>query len=332
MKKTLGILAFLACSLAGFSQQDYQFNQFFFDKVSVNPGATGMKDICVGLFFREQWAGFSGNPTTMLLNAHAPVKLLKGGIGITAYNDVIGNQVLGVAGLSSTEVDGHAITTNAFRLHYAYHLKNVGPGTLGLGLSLGFQGAKLGSNWYSVDPVILDNAIPNVEDSKGAADFNFGAYYQTNKFWAGLSSTHLSAQDLQSNNFDFSVARHYYFMTGYETQLASTAWQLKPALMVKSDAVSTSIDVNVRGEWNNFIWGGLSLRTGIDAISPMVGINWEAVNQSTGVGTLQFGYSYDVTLSDINSYSSGSHEVFLGFCYKPIQLLIRKAHSNPRFL
>lgn len=328
MKKLLGVFVLFTCSLVGFSQQDYHFTQFFNDKVSLNPGAAGMGDRCLGIFVREQWAGFSGNPTTLLLNYHQPVKVLKGGIGITAFNDVLGNQ----KNADGEGIDGNAITTNAFKLHYSYHFKNVGPGNLGVGISLGYQGAKVGGDWFAVDGVVNDNAIPNNEDSKGGADFSIGAYYQTPKFWAGLSSTHLSAPDLDANDFDFSVARHYYFMTGYETQLSSTNWKLLPSLMVKSDAVSTSLDINVRGEWDNFLWGGVSVRTGLDAVSPMVGVNWQLPGTSTMEHGIKFGYSYDVTLSEIKNFSSGSHEIFVGYCFKPIQLIIRKKHSNPRFL
>lgn len=332
MKKILFGLVLFTCSFAAISQQDYQFNQFFNDKVSLNPGATGLNDNCLGVFYRQQWVGFSGNPTTYLLNYHQPVKKLKGGLGITAYNDRLGTQLTQNPSTGDvSDADGSAITTNAVRLNYSFHLP-LGPGRLGLGLGFGYQGTKAGSDWYAIDGVANDEAIPNVrDDNAGSLDLNFGAFYKTPKFWAGLSSTHLTAQDLEGTSFDYTVSRHYYFMTGYEAELNSS-WKLLPALMVKSDAVSTSIDANVRGVWNDFVWAGVSLRTGIDAISPMAGLNYKLPGSQTLEHSIQFGYSYDVTLSDVKNFSSGSHELFLGYCFKPIQLVIRKKHYNPRFL
>ncbi len=339
MRKLLCGLVLFTCSFAATSQQDYQFNQFFNDQVSLNPGATGLSDNCLGLFYRQQWSGFSGNPNTFLVNYHQPVKMLKGGLGISALNDRIGNQqnaVYAAPGDTSpigvSESDGYALTNNAVRLNYSFHIPNVGPGKLGIGLGLGYQGTKAGDDWYAIDRADLDSSIPSArDDNAGSFDLNLGLFYKTPKFWAGLSSTHLTAQDLSGTSFDFAVSRHYYFMTGYEADL-NPDWKLLPSLMVKSDAVSTSVDVNVRGLWNDFVWAGVSVRTGIDAVSPMAGLNYPLPGSQTLEHSIQFGYSYDVTLSDVKNYSSGSHELFLGYCFKPIELVIRKKHYNPRFL
>jgi len=328
MRKLLGVIVLTACVQVFYGQQDYQMNQFFNDKVSLNPGATGMSDNCLGFFYRHQWAGFSGNPETFLINYHQPVEKLRGGVGITAINDRLGNQ----RSNNGEGVDGFALTNNYIRLNYSYHFENIGGGTLGAGLSLGYQGVSVGTDWYSVDPAALDDAIPTGQDGRGSFDLNLGVYYQTQKFWAGLSSTHLTAQDFDGNQFDFSAARHLYFMTGYETDLGGSNWDLLPSLLVKSDLVSNSLDLNVRGEWDDFIWGGVGFRTGIDAISPMAGFNWQLAGTKSFSHSIQFGYSYDVTLSDVKNFSSGSHEIFAGYCFKPIELIIRKKHSNPRFL
>lgn len=332
MKKLLCGLVLFTWSLAAVCQQDYQFNQFFNDKVSLNPGATGLNDNCLGVFYRQQWVGFSGNPTTYLLNYHQPVKQLKGGLGISAFNDRLGTQLQqNPSSGEITGVDGNAIITNAVRLNYSFHLP-LGPGRLGLGLGIGYQGTNAGSDWYAIDGVANDGAIPSSrDDSAGSLDLNFGAFYKTAKFWAGLSSTHLTAQDIKGTSFDYSVSRHYYFMTGYESEL-TPSWKLLPSVMVKSDALSASLDVNVRGLWNDFVWAGVSLRSGLDAISPMAGLNYQLPGSQTLEHSIQFGYSYDVTLSDVKNFSSGSHELFIGYCFKPIELVIRKKHYNPRFL
>ncbi|MFK7757298.1 MAG: type IX secretion system membrane protein PorP/SprF [Flavobacteriales bacterium] len=334
MKKLLGVLVFCACSVAGFSQQDYQLSQFFNDKVSLNPAAAGMGDNCLGIFFREQWAGFSGNPTTFLVNYHQAVKQVGGGLGITVVSDRLGNQKLGqLTNEPGAGVDGHAITNTGIRLNYSYHFKLSNGAKLGVGAALGYQGVALGSDWYAVDGVLLDEAIPVNPESRGGFDMNLGVYYQAKKFWAGISSTHLTAQDFNGNLFDFSTARHYYFMTGYQTPVSSSGdLVLFPSALVKSDFVSTSVDVNARLEWKNMFWGGLGVRTGLDALTPMVGFNYEIPGSSTFKSSVRLGYGYDVTLSEIKGFSSGTHEINLGYCWKFVRPVIRKAHGNPRFL
>ncbi len=340
MRKLLIALVLFTSSLTAFAQQDYQFTQFFNDRVSLNPGATGMGANCLGLFYRNQWAGFDGGPTTYLLNYHQKVKLLHGGLGITAFNDRLG-QVQGVNEdtFQTETLDGFGLTNNAIRINYSYHLPLSIGGTLGLGIGVGYQGSNFTENWLAVDGTEFDDAIPGTDElftdpsfqNAGSFDANLGVYYKTQKFWAGLSTTHLTAQDLQGDSFEYKNSRHYYFMTGYDADLTSDL-KLMPALLVKSDAVAVSADVNVRLMWQNFIWGGVGLRTGLDAVSPMAGLNYQLPGSETLDHSLQVGYSYDATLSGINNYSSGSHEVFVGYCFKIIEPIIKKKHYNPRFL
>jgi hypothetical protein len=51
------------------------------------------------------------------------------------------------------------------------------------------------------------------------------------------------------------------------------------------------------------VWGGFSYRTG-DAVVAMLGLN---------KGDINLGYAYDITLTNIRTHSSGSHEIFVGY-------------------
>ena len=77
------------------------------DRLSINPAFAGSKDaICGTLMYRNQWSGFDGAPTTILFNGHAPIKSIRSGVGLTFFNDNIGQ-----------------LNTNILRAHYSYHLK-----------------------------------------------------------------------------------------------------------------------------------------------------------------------------------------------------------------
>lgn len=309
MKKVFILLTVLFFSQLTKAQQDPQFTHFMFDKLSINPGFAGTSDAyCVTGIFRNQWTGFGQSPRTVLLNAHAPVEILKGGLGFTYFSDKLGFENNSLA-----------------RLSYSYHLNNVGPGNLGIGISAGYFTKTYSANWITPDGTApsTDASIPNVNASQGVLDFSFGAYYYADKFYGGISATHLSESNISSLNV--KTSRHFYVMGGYTYDLTGDL-ALKPNVLVKSDLTSTQLDANITVMFREMIWGGLTYRVG-DAISPMIGGQKEL-----GPGMLKIGYSYGVTTSQIKNYSSGSHEIMVNYCFnlsanKPFQ---RSVH--PRFL
>lgn len=311
MKKVLFVLFVVMSFLVSKAQQDPQFTQFMFDKLSINPGFAGTNDAyCFTGIWRNQWTGLNaGEPKTILINAHAPVAPILGGVGLTYFNDRLGWE-----------------NSNFIRLSYSYHLKNLGPGSLGIGVSGGYFSKQINPAWVTPNtPASQDNSIPTSRDAEGAIDFSFGAYYYASNFYAGLSATHLSESDLTTLNV--KAARHYYFMGGYSYEnLMNGDLALKPNVLVKSDLASTQFDVNLNVMYKNTFWVGATYRFN-DAIAPLVGIQ-----RSVGPGTLKFGYSYDVTTSDVSNYSNGSHEIMLNYCFNISIPPSNERSVHPRFL
>lgn len=90
MKRIFTALFFFLISVLAFSQQEAQFTQNMFTNMAINPGYAGInKQICVTSLFRQQWSGFEdpygnkGAPQTILLTVDAPVRVLRGGLGVT---------------------------------------------------------------------------------------------------------------------------------------------------------------------------------------------------------------------------------------------------------
>lgn len=306
MKKLLITTVSLLLAGLSFAQQDAQFSQNMFNRLPVNPGVAGSNDaICATLLYRQQWLGFisggEGIPKTGLLTIDAPVKILHGGIGLTVINDQIGfNNATGA------------------RLAYAYSL-NLGSGRLGIGLGAGILNMGVdGNNW-----VVQQQNDPNVPQSSSdlKPDFDFGLYYNTTDLYVGVSSTHLAGGNMNLSTATYTVARHYYLLGGYNYSLNQT-WMLKPSFWIKSDLASTQYDVNMSVLYNNLVWGGVSYRVK-DAIVALLGMN---------IGSFKVGYSYDITTSRIKNYSSGSHEIMLGYCFKPKVGKPLPLNRNVRFL
>jgi type IX secretion system PorP/SprF family membrane protein len=291
-----------------FGQQDVQLTQFMSYKLSINPGAAGLsKSICTAAIYRTQWTNFNGSPKTGLFNFQMPAKVLRGGVGFTYYNDKIGFE-----------------SNNIARLHYSYHTSPGGIGDLGIGVSAGIISKSINPLWVtpSGDPWSFDSSIAAPGSSDVAADFSLGFYYTSGKLYLGLSSTHVSEETLEQINVQ--TARHYWLMAGYMATLCgSPQFEIQPNVLAKSDGASTQIDVNTLIHFRRQLWAGVGYRVN-DAISPMVGVkcHW-------GHGILNFGYSYDVTTSNLNSYSNGSHEITINYCFR-LMPFNSERYTNPR--
>ena len=292
-------------SIACFAQQDPQFSQNMFTKLATNPGYAGSNDaICGTLLYRNQWTGFGGEPRSTLLTLDMPIEVLHGGVGLSI---IVGDQLGAEKNMSIRGV-------------YAYRM-NVGSGSLGLGLDFGLYQKSIDGSKFIVND-LNDINIPTANVSGKTFDMGFGAYYNTDKLFAGLSATHITQGKISFSNISTKMVRHYYLMAGYGIDLTS-ALTLKPMIQLKSDAVSTQMDVNANLMINNRFWVGGSYRIQ-DAIVILAGLEI--------IPNLKLGYSYDFTTSDIKTYSSGSHEIMLGYCYKPTKIIKRQFHRNVRFL
>ena len=299
------LLIFLGTGFVSFAQQDPQFSQNMFTKLAVNPGFAGASGgYCGTLLYRNQWTGFGGEPKTMLFTADADLDVIHGGAGLT----VVAADNLGV------NKDLMA------RLAYAYRT-DLGDGKIGIGIDFGLMQKSLdGGKLISNDDG--DPNIPTGNVSGSSFDMGFGVYYNTEKLYVGASASHLTEGDLKYADIVTKLARHYYLQAGYGIDLTSSL-TLKPSVLVKTDAVSTQFDGNASLMINNKYWVGLSYRLQ-DAIVIMAGLEI--------IPNLKFGYAYDLTTSDIGDYSSGTHEVMLNYCFKPIKIVKRQFHRNVRFL
>lgn len=300
----------LVGSLA-FGQQDPQFTQYMFDRLSVNPAVAGSTgNICATALLRQQWTGFDGAPKTGLINVHAPWTKINSGLGLSVYYDKLGFE-----------------TSTIARVHYAYHLKVGSQSTLSAGLYAGLSGRALSGTWISVDPVDDDGAIPG--SGRGASGFDLGAglYYRTPSLWLGISSTQLPETELK----DVSIKnkRHYYVQAGYDWAIGGDKkYVLQPSVLVKSDAFSTQLDIGALFLYDDMLWAGVGYRTE-DAFAPMIGYQHKFPK---GDSMLRIGYSYDVTTSALKKYSSGSHEVMLSYCFKIVKPEVYEIYHHPRFL
>lgn len=302
MKKILAVLTVSCLSTVGFAQQDPQFSQNMFNRLFVNPAYAGSSEsICAHLLYRNQWVNYDGAPKTGVIGIDGPVANGKVGVGLSILTDKIGFE-----------------NTLQGKLSGNYKF-DVGQGKLGLGIDLDFMQHQIDGNFRASDPG--DPSIPTSGVSGTAFDLGFGAYYNNDKFFAGVSASHLLESSVDLDNFSKVYKRHMYGMVGYNLEVSPMVI-LKPMIFVKNVSGNTTFDINVNAQYNERFWVGLSYRNE-DAIVGMLGMN---VTEK-----LKVGYSYDFTTSQLKNYSDGTHEIMLGYCFM-VKKKVPVSIKNVRFL
>ena len=296
------------------AQQDPQFTHNMFNHAFVNPGSYGLYDgITVTGIFREQWLGFKddqGNkvaPETFLLTADAPVKFLRGGIGI------------GVA------QDREAFTKNMLvKLGYAYHL-NIGNAKLGIGLNANFNNKSIDKDKLNPidesDPVLMGLSAEGVMIS----DMSVGLFLQKPRYYLAFASTQVFETEKSPATAEgvafYKNRRHYYLTGGHDIILpAFQGYVFTPSVFLKSDGNIFQADINMMAKYNNKVWGGLTYRIN-DAVALMVGVAYKDI---------EIGYSYDIPTSKVAA--TGSHEIMARYRFKLEKEKTRTGYRNTRYL
>ena len=314
LKKNLLSLLLAFLSFCAIAQQDKLLTHFIYDKMSINPGKTGIdlyNGICATSLYRNQWDKVNGAPNSAVLNVEANLsKYLPGGLGLAFYHDAIG-----------------FARQNNLLLNYSYPLAIGDFGTLGIGVGVGILNYGMNPEWIppTQNP---DNSLPSGFASTNL-DANFGLYFNGKDFYAGFSSTHLSEslmkQEVNGFSQSYQTARHYYLMGG-KTFKDKFGGDIDAQLLVRTDLIKFSADINARYIYTlkdqKQLYGGLTFRTS-DAFALMVGY--------TPMERLTVGYSYDMTINKLASVSMGSHELVVKYCMFLKEPPLSKAR-HPRWL
>jgi len=279
------ILALLFINTVVKAQQQVMFSQYMFNGLAINPAYAGSQEsLSMTALMREQWVGIDGAPSTQTLSAHTPFEKKRIGVGLLILHDKIGvTDQTGVYG------------------SYAYKLP-MAVGQLSLGLQAGFTHYRARYSEVSLsDPTFQSGDISEIHPN-----FGFGAYYSTDKFYAGISVPQLVQSKIDKNNSvtEAKISRHYFIHAGYVFDL-SRSLKLKPNLLVKMvEGAPIEFDLNATAYFQELIGLGVSWRS-MDAIVMLLQV--QITNK------LQFGYAYDFGTTAIRQVSSGSHEIYLNY-------------------
>lgn len=304
--KSLETYFILVCSfitLCASAQQDPEYTQYMYNTMAVNPayaGSTGTLEAT--LLHRSQWVGIDGAPQTQSFSMHSPLRNEMLGVGLSIVNDKIGPS-------NELYMDGN----------FSYSIPLGYDKRLAFGLKAGMR--MLNVDWskgkyYNNNDALLNQNISNQAKIAVGA----GAYYYTDKWYVGFSIPSFIQNDYyddvqESINYD---RLHYYLMGGYVFDLNPNL-KFKPAFLVKAVSgapLTADISANFMIA-EKFVIGG-SYRTD-DSVSILAGFQ---ISRS-----FYIGYAFDYTVSELNKYNDGSHEIILRYQFTKNQSKIK----SPRF-
>ncbi|MBU0763869.1 MAG: type IX secretion system membrane protein PorP/SprF [Bacteroidetes bacterium] len=281
-----------------------QYSRYLFNGLAINPAYAGSDEaFTVAALYRNQWTGFDGHPVTQTFSAHAPLKKMSMAAGLLLCND-------------KTGVTG----TSTVVFSYAYRVK-AGRGKLSLGLDGGVHIIR--SQWSQLATVEAGDAA-FAEDSRTGIvpDAGFGVYYYDDMYFAGISVPGALSykEEMAGNRF-----RTYHDFANYNLLVHGGALftvheniKIKPSLLLRYHPNSPpQLDINLIGIWKDAFVAGFSYRTG-DAVT---GLLEYRVNDR-----LRIGYAFDYTLTELDRYNNGSHEIMIRYTF-----LYQVNASNPRY-
>jgi type IX secretion system PorP/SprF family membrane protein len=320
MKRIYLILFIAVLALQAIAQQKPQYTQYIFAPVLINPAVSGIEnytDVKAG--YRSQWTGLQGAPQTSFFTINTPLgrDFIEGdamsgpgngenpmgrnftstymaaaphhGIGLTVVSDKAGP-------IRQTNVDAT----------YAYHIGLSPTLNLAVGVSAGIYNITLNTAEVTTD-IQNDPAINGGNNNQIKPDLGAGIWAYSSTYFVGASVQQILPQTISfstNSAYNQGKAVPHYFLTGGFKLFLSDDVTLLPSVLVKLvEPVPFSYDINMKMAFRDHFWIGGSYRQN-DAVAGMIGFNLGSF--------LSLGYSYDYTTSNLNTVSSGTHEIVLG--------------------
>jgi type IX secretion system PorP/SprF family membrane protein len=291
--------------------QDMHFTQFYASPLYLNPAFTGA-NVCSRLSFtyRNQWPGISTAYNSYLGSYDHYISKSNIGVGLQFANDVAGT-----GGLKTTMINPL----------FAYEATLSRKYSLRFGVQPGITMKSINMNKLTFgDQLARGGDVSTIElpiQSKTFFDLGAGALFYSSNFWIGTSFYHINKP--QESLFGYSNTKlpiRYSVHGGYrfdfnKDKSEDTKKLVTAAFNYRGQGNFDQFDIGLYftrnifnlGLWYRGIPGLKSYKPGYrndDAVSIIVGIETAKFN---------IGYSYDITVSGLNSVSRGTNELNVSY-------------------
>ena len=295
-------------------------SHYMFNQQITNPAFYGNKDgISFGANYRHQWAKLDGQPRTVNIFADANLAQAHGGIGVNITNDMLG-----------------AFSNTTFNVGYAF-IQNINKKfKIAVGINAGatfsrLDGTKLITPQGSGND-LNDDALSNQIQKSIRPNLSVGIAFSHKFIEAGIVYTNLiNAKDKFKGDVTNMKPKYGSVLQTYASSkiIIKDDFSVRPSLMLSTDFKEFQTDFSFMAGYKDYVALGLNVRgynkKSFESLSPLISIG--------PLKNICIIYSYDVSLSKLNSVNKGSHEITLNY-FLPNSKLYKnpKIINNPRFL
>lgn len=318
------LLIFLVLTFcASLQAQDPQFSQYYSAPLYLNPafaGSTGCTRL--NTIYRNQWFGLNKPYNTFAFSADHNMERIKSGAGIQFVSDKVGDN-----GISTVDVS----------LFYAYRIDFNKKYSLRAGIQAGYSSKYLDIFSLSFPDQFTDDGYQgtnsgdyqNKRTRSHYADISTGVLFYSHHLWIGAAAHHINEPNQTFTTTDgiaqlpakFSLHGGYKILLKEGTKRPydkSTHGRtsLSPTFLYKRQGKFNQLDLGMfltHKPWFIGLWyRGIPMfktvqsYTSKDAVIVQMGIHFDRLN---------FGYSFDYSVSDLSPFSRGTHEISLGYVF-----------------
>ncbi len=275
--------------------QDPQFTQFYANPLYLNPAFAGTAR-CPRLVmaYRNQWPGLSGNYVTTSASYDQHVPTISGGLGLIAMSDNAGRGTLrttSIAGIYSYQKALSRTFSIKAGMEVKYFQKSLDWSKLSFGDEID---ERLGFI-YNTREEERGGQVNNVDFSAGVLGFS-------DRFYFGGSVHHLTEPNeslvVGNSRLPMRFTGHAGAVIPIDKRRRNSDAKLSPNILYQRQGEFQQINLGLYVSKGPLV-GGVWYRFD-DSFIALVGIQTDVI---------RFGYSYDVTVSQLTPSSGGSHEL-----------------------
>lgn len=308
------------------AQQKPHYTQYMLNNYIINPAITGIENYTdVKVSHRHQWVGLQDAPVTTYLTVHTPLGKKDDRATMNSYDVTSNINPMGKRywddytasephhGIGLQIVNDRIGPFNTFSAMatYAYHLGLSAKTNISAGVGVGFNNISINQQktFFGAD-FPIDPALSNSREfGRYRLDVSAGVYLYSADYYVGIGAQQLVPQNIQFtetgvNIGDGKLIPHLFLTAGYRFLLSEDV-NLVPSILIKKvNPLPTQVDINLKAQYHNLFWAGVNYRMqyGFSAFA--------GLTISRGIGV---SYAYDYSTTRINTISSGTHEILVGF-------------------
>ena len=301
---TIGILlmaSFLTLQSNTAQAQDPEFTQYFANPLYLNPAFAGSARCPrLTMSYRNQWPAMSGSYATTAAAYDQHVETLSGGLGFIVMNDQAGRGTLSTTTASGIYSYQQAVTRKLSikaAMQVTYMQKALDWDRLTFGDMIDPRRGFI----YNTQDIPRGGMVRTVDFSSGIIGF-------TDRFYFGGAVHHLNEPNeslvVGTSRLPMKYTLHAGAVLPLQRSVTGVESTISPNIFYRKQGEFEQLNVGLyvnKGPLVGGIWyRGIMFTDYRDAFIVTLGIKTDVV---------QFGYSYDLTISELTPSTGGAHEI-----------------------